>query len=55
MRRAHAELGELLGSLPQEVAAGDVPKLNDVAELKSVLIDAEATVLARLTATGEGA
>jgi DNA repair exonuclease SbcCD nuclease subunit len=55
MRRAQAELGELLGSLPQEVAAGDVPKLNDMAELKSLLVDAEATVLARLAATGEGA
>ena len=55
MRRAQAELGELLGSLPQEVAAGDVPKLTDVAELKNLLVDAEATVLARLTATGEGA
>jgi DNA repair exonuclease SbcCD nuclease subunit len=55
MRRVHAELGDLLGSLPQEVAAGDVPKLSDVAELKSLLVDAEATVLARLTSTGEGA
>lgn len=54
MRRAHAELGDLLGSLPQEVAAEDLPKLHDVAELKSLLVDAEATVLARLTATGEG-
>lgn len=55
MSLAHAELGDLLGALPQEVAAGDVPKLNDVAELKNLLIDAEATVLARLTGTGEGA
>jgi DNA repair exonuclease SbcCD nuclease subunit len=55
MRRAQAELSDLLGSLPQEVAAGDVPKLTDLAELKSLLIDAEATVLARLTSAGEGA
>ena len=30
MRRAQAELGELLSSIPQEVAAGDVPKLDDL-------------------------
>lgn len=53
MRRAEAELGDLLGALPQEVAAGDVPKLDDLGELKSLLIDAEATVLARLAASGE--
>ncbi len=53
MRRAQAELGDLLGALPQEVAAGDVPKLDDLGELKSLLIDAEATVLARLAASGE--
>jgi DNA repair exonuclease SbcCD nuclease subunit len=55
LRRVQAELGELLGSLPQEVAAGDVPALRDVAEWKHLLVEAEATVLARLTATGEGA
>jgi exonuclease SbcD len=54
MRRAQAELGDLLGALPQEVAAGDVPKLDDLGELKSLLTDAEATVLARLAAPGEG-
>jgi exonuclease SbcD len=53
-RRAQAELGDLLGSIPQEVAAGDVPKLDDLTELKSLVLDAEATVLARLMATGEG-
>jgi hypothetical protein len=55
IRRVQAELGELLGSLPQEVAAGDVPALRDVAEWKHFLVEAEATVLARLTATGDGA
>ncbi len=55
MRRAQADLGDLLGALPQEVAAGDVPKLDDVEELRRLLIDAEATVLARLAASGEGA
>lgn len=53
MRRAQAELGDLLDAMPQEVAAGDVPKLDDLGELKSLLIDAEATVLARLAASGE--
>lgn len=54
MRRAQAELGDLLDAMPQEVAAGDVPKLDDLDEMKSLLMDAEATVLARLTASGEG-
>jgi hypothetical protein len=52
LRWAQAELGDLLGSLPQEVAAGDVPKLDDRAELEHLMIDAEATVLARLTDAG---
>jgi DNA repair exonuclease SbcCD nuclease subunit len=52
LRWAQAELGDVLGSLPQEVAAGDVPKLDDPAELKGLLMDAEATVLARLTDPG---
>ncbi|MGC3972842.1 MAG: DNA repair exonuclease [Nitrospira sp.] len=51
-RWAQAELGDLLGSLPQEVAAGDVPKLDDPVELRQLLMDAEATVLARLTDLG---
>ena len=55
MRRAQAELGDLLGAMPLEVAAGDVPKLDDLGELRSLLMDAEATVLARLAASGEGA
>ncbi len=54
-RRFQAELGGLLGSMPQEVAAGDVPKLDDPADLKRLLRDAEATVLARLTDSGDGA
>jgi exonuclease SbcD len=54
-RRAQVELGELLSSIPQEVASGDVPKLDDSTELRSLLLDAEATVLARLRAIGEGA
>lgn len=54
MRRAQADLGDLLSSMPQEVAAGDVPSLADVVELRRLLIDAEATVLARLAASGEG-
>ncbi len=52
LRLAQAELGELLGSMPQEVAAGDVSKLEDPSELKSLMMDAEATVLARLTESG---
>nr|MBA2487682.1 DNA repair exonuclease [Nitrospira sp.] len=54
-RCAQAELGDLFTSMPQEVAAGDVPILDDLAELKRLLMDAEATVLARLAASGEGA
>lgn len=52
LRWAQAELGDLLGSLPQEVAAGDVPKLDDPVELTRLMMDAEATVLARLTEPG---
>ena len=55
MRRAQADLGDLLGSIPQEVAVGDVPRLEDVEELRRLLMDAEATVLARLVGSGEGA
>lgn len=49
-RWAQEELGELLGALPPEVAAGDVPRLDDAADLHAMLLDAEATVLARLAA-----
>jgi exonuclease SbcD len=55
MKWARVELADLLEALPPEVAAGDVPKLDDTAELKRLLIEAEATVLARLTAAGESA
>ena len=55
MRRAQVELGDLLGAMPAEVTAGDVPRLVDPAELRSLLMDAEATVLARLSASGEEA
>ncbi len=51
-RWAQDELGDLLGALPQEVAAGDVPRLDDLVELKSLLLDAEGTILARLTDSG---
>ena len=46
---------DLLGAMPQEVAVGDVPRLDDVEKLRRLLMDAEATVLARLAASGEGA
>ena len=36
----------------KEVAAGDVPRLDDLTELKTLVMDAEATVLARLTNSG---
>lgn len=52
LRWAQAELGDLLGSLPQEVAAGDAPKLDDPVELTQLMMNAEATVLARLTEPG---
>ena len=55
MRRAQADLGDPLGAMPPEVATDDVPKLDNVEELKRLLTDAEATVLARLAASGEGA
>jgi DNA repair exonuclease SbcCD nuclease subunit len=55
MRRAQAELGDLFSSMPQEVTAGDVPALDDPAELKRLLMDAESTVLARLASSGDGA
>ena len=55
MRRAQVELGDFLGAMPAEVTAGDVPRLDDPAELRSLLMDAEATVLARLSASGEEA
>ena len=52
LRLVQDEVGNLLGSIPQEVAAGDVPRLDDLTELKTLVMDAEATVLARLTNSG---
>lgn len=53
---AESELGELLNALPPEVAAGDIPQMADADELRALLRDAEATVLARLAAAaGESA
>ncbi len=46
------ELGGLMNALPPEVAEGEIPKLNDTAELRTLLRDAEATVLARLASAG---
>ena len=55
---ARAELGDLLNVLPTEVttgvAAGEVPRLDDFADLRALLTDAEATVLARLAAAVDG-
>ncbi len=47
---AQAELGALLSSLPAEVGQDDLPRIEDVASLRALLSDAEATVLARLAA-----
>lgn len=52
-RWARVELGTLLETLPIEVAAEDVPRLDDPDTLHALLQDAEATVLARLAADGE--
>lgn len=49
---ALSELGGLMNALPSEVAEGEIPKLNDTAELRALLRDAEATVLARLASAG---
>jgi len=56
---ANVELGDLLDALPAEVTtgvtAGDVPRLDNFADLRALLTDAEATVLARLAAAADGA
>ncbi len=52
LSRARAELGALLTAMPEEVTAGDVPRLDRVADLRALLWDAEATALARLSADG---
>jgi DNA repair exonuclease SbcCD nuclease subunit len=55
---AKAELGDLLDALPAEVTAGvssgDVLRLDNLADLRALLRDAEATVLARLAAAADG-
>lgn len=57
--RARTELGELLDGLPAEVTAdvvaGDVLRLDNFDDLRALLTDAEATVLARLAAAVDGA
>ena len=57
--RARAELGDLLDGLPTEVTAGlvagDVLRLDNFDDLRGLLRDAEATVLARLAAAVDGA
>jgi DNA repair protein SbcD/Mre11 len=53
-RWAQAELGDLLGAIPSEVAAGEMPRLDNPADLRPLLMDAEATVLARLAAGTPG-
>ena len=47
---AQGTLGGMLNTLPFEVAAGEVPQLDDLADVRALLLDAEATVLARLAA-----
>jgi len=45
---ARGALGEVLSHLPPEVAAGDMPRWDEAGDLRALLLDAEATVLARL-------
>ena len=56
---ASAELDDLLNALPAEVitgvAVGDVLRLDNFADLRALLTDAEATVLARLAAAANSA
>lgn len=51
--------GDLLNALPAEVttgvAAGDALRLDNFADLRTLLTDAEATMLARLAAAADGA
>lgn len=55
---ARAELGDLINVLPSEVTTGisadDVLRLDNFADLRALLTDAEATVLARLAAAVDG-
>jgi DNA repair protein SbcD/Mre11 len=49
---AQTELGALLSTLPAELGRDDLPSIEDIASLRALLADAEATVLARLTTEG---
>ena len=55
---ARAELGDLINVLPSEVTTGisadDVLRLDNFADLRALLTNAEATVLARLAAAVDG-
>ena len=61
--RARVELGDLLDALPTEVTtgvgngvdAGDVLRLDNFTNLRALLTDAEATVLARIAAAADSA
>jgi exonuclease SbcD len=46
---AQTVFGDILSALPPELAVGETLKLGSPAELRALLLDAEATVLARLT------
>jgi DNA repair exonuclease SbcCD nuclease subunit len=52
LRLAEAELGALFSNLPGDIKPDDLPSLDDVAWLRSLLTDAESTVLARLSEAG---
>ena len=45
---AQSVLGDVLSAMPPEVSAGETPKLDSFPDLRALLLDAEATVLARL-------
>jgi DNA repair exonuclease SbcCD nuclease subunit len=52
-RWAGEELGKLLDKVPPEVSAADAPKFDAIDDLRALLHDAEATVLARLAVDGD--
>lgn len=52
-RWASKELGDLLNNLPPEVGVADIPRLDAIDDLRALLRDAEATVLARLAVDGD--
>jgi DNA repair exonuclease SbcCD nuclease subunit len=49
---AQGSLGNVLDNLPPEVAAGELPEWHDADALRGLLLEAEATVLARLASAG---